>query len=87
MIIRKNLTLDPTGKTFHNYPIWNSWSICKQIWLECALGGSLQHQKKMVVAAMLNFWIKWKTCTCNVENHPIVLNVFGRRWMLSDGNI
>jgi hypothetical protein len=21
MIIRKNLTLDPTGKTFHNYPI------------------------------------------------------------------
>ena len=28
----------------------------------------LQHHKELVVDAMLNFWIKWKTC--NVENHP-----------------
>jgi hypothetical protein len=27
-----------------------------------------QHQKELVVAAMLNFWIKWKIY--NVENHP-----------------
>jgi hypothetical protein len=60
-----------------------------------------QHKKELVVAAILNFWIKWKTC--NVENHPcnistmfgsnwacseqkIVLNVYGWGWMLSDGN-
>ena len=37
----------------------------------------LQHQKELVVEAMLNFWIKWKTC--NVENHPCN-TMFGSNW-------
>ena len=38
-----------------------------------------QHQKELVVAAMLNFWIKWKTC--NVENHPCnTSTMFGSNW-------
>ena len=38
-----------------------------------------QHQKELVVAAMLNFWIKWKTC--NVENYPSnISTMFGSNW-------
>jgi hypothetical protein len=28
----------------------------------------LQHQKELVVEAMLNFWIKWKTCNVVTYN-------------------
>jgi hypothetical protein len=39
----------------------------------------LQHQKELVIEAMLNFWIKWKTC--NVENHPCnISTMFGSNW-------
>ena len=38
-----------------------------------------QHQRELVVAAMLNFWIKWKTC--NVENHPCnISTMFDSNW-------
>ena len=38
-----------------------------------------QHQKELVVAAMFNFWIKWKTC--NIENHPCnIFTMFGSNW-------
>jgi len=38
-----------------------------------------QHQKELAVAAILNFWIKRKTC--NVENHPSnISNMFGSNW-------
>ena len=38
-----------------------------------------QHHKELVVAAMLNFCIKWKTF--NVENHPCnISNLFGSNW-------
>jgi len=38
-----------------------------------------QHQKELIVAAMLNFRIKWKTR--NVENHPSnISTMFGSNW-------
>ena len=40
----------------------------------------LQHQKELVVEAMLNFWIKWKTC--NVGNHPCNISTMLGLWLV-----
>ena len=38
-----------------------------------------QHQNELVVAAMFNFRIQWKTC--NVENHPCnISTMVGSNW-------
>jgi hypothetical protein len=42
----------------------------------------LRHQKELVVEAMLNFWIKWKTC--NVGNHPCNISTMLGLWLVKN---